>query len=227
MPEMRTNQGPAKGSNADSSAGQWLMIDEMAHRVMNQYASAISSLSLAIARTESQEVKVTLQQVAHRLRNFADLHRALQIPPFGYSAELSVYLGEVCSALVGAGLSERGVQLTLVEQPVLLEADRCWRVGLIIAELVTNATRHAFRHAGGRIVVNVRTAAGEVQCWVTDDGQPPANPRPGRGSRIVEALANELGGSIARSFSDHGTTVLLSFPQDRVLHSTDPGRHSR
>ncbi|TIW05801.1 MAG: hypothetical protein E5V81_34475, partial [Mesorhizobium sp.] len=56
------------------------LIEEINHRVANEYAEAIASLSLAASRAGDDGVKMTLARVANRLRDHANSHRAL-IPP--------------------------------------------------------------------------------------------------------------------------------------------------
>jgi len=190
----------------------WLMVEEMAHRVVNEYTLAICTLSLAAARSSSLEARETLAQAARRLQDYAEAHRALQAPTASGPIELSAYLQRLCGAIVRAGLEERGVSLTLIERTVMLDAERCWRVGLIVSELITNAVRHGFGGQGGAIVVEVMASDRQVRCRVADNGRPGRAAAPGRGSRIVDALVQELDGHVERRFSDRGGVVVLSFP---------------
>ena len=185
---------------------------EMAHRVTNEYASAIGCLSLAATRTSDSAAKAALDHAMTRLIDFARTHRALQPPSWTAETDLADYLQQVGAALVRSILRDRNVKLTIVSDAVSLEPDRCWRVGLIISELVTNAARHAFSRRGGAIRVEIAAADDLVHCRVSDDGDAPPWATPGRGSEIVEALAEELGGRISWIFGDRGTNVLLSFP---------------
>jgi anti-sigma regulatory factor (Ser/Thr protein kinase) len=66
---------------------------------------------------------------------------------------------------------------------------RCWRAELIISELITNASRHAFKQQAGRISVAVETVAGQIICRVSDDGSPTATLKRGLGSELIDALA--------------------------------------
>lgn len=195
-----------------AAARPLLLVEEMAHRIVNEYTLAISSLSLAAARSSSTEAKATLAQAARRLQDYAEAHRALQAPATSGPIELSAYLQRLCGAIVRAGLEERGVSLTLIQQTVMLEAERCWRVGLIVSELITNAVRHGFGGQGGAIVVEVMTSGRQVRCRVADNGRPGLKLEPGRGSRIVDALAQELDGRVERRFGERGGAVVVTFP---------------
>ena len=194
----------------------WLLLAEMEHRVINEYAVAISTISAAASRSSDADVRATLADAARRLGRYAAAHRALQLPTAGGSLDLSEYLRRLCVARTEAGLAERGIQLILIEQQVSLEAERCWRVGLVVSELITNAMRHAFTgEAGDRdpvIVVELGVAGGAIQVRVSDNGRAAEACARGSGSMIVDALAADLRGYVERSFGETGGSVLLWVP---------------
>jgi two-component sensor histidine kinase len=189
-----------------------LFLGELAHRVCNEYAAVISRIELAAARATNNEAKVTLEQTAERLNEFANVHRALRVPAED-CAELSDYLENLCRALSRSRLLDQGIELALVEERVVLSSERCWHVGLIVSELVTNAAKHAFEERGGRIRVEIRVERDRVLCCVMDDGTW-KHRRPGRGTRIVDVLAARMGGKLLRDFGPCGTAVTLIFPRE-------------
>jgi hypothetical protein len=67
-----------------------------------------------------------------------------------------------------------------------MNSERCWRLGLIVSELIKNAERHAFRNGGGLIRVELLPSLSFVECRVTDNGTGEANTCPGPGLEIVE-----------------------------------------
>jgi two-component sensor histidine kinase len=95
-----------------------------------------------------------------------------------------------------------------------MNSERCWRLGLIVSELITNAERHAFRNGGGLIRVELLPSLSFVECRVTDNGTGEANTCPGHGLKIVEALAKSLGGTIDQRFGPRGATAVLIFPAE-------------
>ena len=116
-------------------------------------------------------------------------------------------------------IAGRGITLLLaVGGTVPLDAVRSWRATLIVSELINNACRHAFGTRSGRISIAIHGASDRIVCQVSDDGDGSAFPgfNPGLGTRLVNALATELGGSVERRFTDFGTTVTLSFPKDGI-----------
>jgi two-component sensor histidine kinase len=73
--------------------------------------------------------------------------------------------------------------------------------------------RHAFPTGRGTISVTLEVVAGNVHCVVADDGEMSTSATPGRGTRIVNALADQLDGLVWREFRKDGTTVSLYFPE--------------
>ncbi len=197
-------------------AGPWLAVCELNHRIANEYAAAIARLSIAAARLADPDARAALAEAASRLRDFAEAHRALQPPLAAGPVGLADYLRRLCAAVTHARLAARAIELRLVEHDVELEARQCWQVGLIVAELINNAVRHAFGETGGTIVVELGVRSGEVLCAVIDNGRASADPPAGQGTRIVDALAAELGGAVERRFSEHGTMAILTFRPRQV-----------
>jgi two-component sensor histidine kinase len=54
-----------------------LLMDELTHRINNEFASVIGVVSLAAARSGNQEVRVALTDVIELLGHYADVHRSL------------------------------------------------------------------------------------------------------------------------------------------------------
>jgi two-component sensor histidine kinase len=192
-----------------------MLVGEISHRVLNEYTQAITTLAIVRAETTDLTARSALAAVEHRLHAQAAVHRALRPPPANGLRDLGAYLAEVCNAVSCASLRDRGVRLRLIAGDVLLTADRCWRVALIVAELVNNTVRHAFRRGGGWVVVEVDVEGPTICCRVSDDGRAvSADPLPGLGRNIVEGLAQALGGAIQWRFETTGTSAVLQIPAD-------------
>ena len=203
-------------SAADMSLGATplMLVGEISHRVLNEYTHAIATLAIARAETTDLGARKALAAAERRLRAHAAVHRALRPLPAGQSYDLGTYLAEVCDALSCASLRDHGVRLLLIQGDVSLAPNRCWCVALIVAELINNAVRHAFR-GGGLVLVEVSLDGQTLCCRVCDDGRPSSSdPSPGLGRSIVESLARALGGAIQWRFEPTGTSAVLRMPAD-------------
>jgi two-component sensor histidine kinase len=199
-------------SSTPSPPEERLLLREFAHRISNEFASAISVISFAAARSANDEVKIALAAAEDRLQNYARVHQALRVPEHGSLIDATSYLRQLCRAISRSRLDVKSVKLVLVDRPLRMNSDRCWRLGMIVSELITNAARHAFHESGGVIRVDLRSSQSFVECRVTDNGTAAANIRPGHGLEIVEALAKGLDGKIDQQFGPQGATTAVIFP---------------
>lgn len=189
-----------------------LLVREITHRVNNEFASAIQVVSLAAARSSGQDVKAALATVTEQLHNYARVHHALQMPANNDVIDASAYLRQLCSSISRSKLENRGIELVLVEEPFRMSADRCWALGMIVVELITNAVRHAFGAQGGTIRVECLKSGGYVECRVSDNGSAIAEVRRGNGLRIVDALAEAFDATFDFHPGDTGVESVLLFP---------------
>jgi two-component sensor histidine kinase len=189
-----------------------LLLEELTHRVSNELASAIGIVTAAAARSSAAEVKVALGRVRERLESWAQVQLALRMPDYDTLIDAAIYLRQLCHALLSSQLSSQGIELTVDAPSLQLQSVQCWRMGLIVAELVTNSARHAFSGNGGIIHVELLSWEAAVECCVEDNGCAARDVRPGRGLRIVAALTEKLGGSVDHRFGPQGTRSTLTFP---------------
>jgi two-component sensor histidine kinase len=202
-------------SSQSQGEQSFLHVAELLHRVRNEYARAISFAFKVAGDSSSQETKSALNEVIKHLYGTAETHRVLRPPHEEGSVDFTDKITQLCRAMTSS--SEAGhyrINLLLaVDEPVLLDAVRCWRASLVVSELINNACRHAFASQAGRISVTVSATSERILCEVSDDGSPASSFYPGLGTHLVDALAAELGGSVKRRFADCGTTVTLSLPK--------------
>jgi two-component sensor histidine kinase len=108
-----------------------------------------------------------------------------------------------------------------------MSSKRCWLLGMIVAELITNAVRHAFDQEGGTIRIECRASGEFVECRVSDNGSAStAHVRPGNGLRIIEALAQNLDADFQFNPGENGSESVLILPieQDRCDEPTSVRR---
>jgi len=185
------------------------LLEEFSHRVLNEYTVAIGDLSVAASRSASERARSALYRAAERLRLHADAHRALLAPRGLAMMELSSYLDGVCASTCKALLGRREIRLIADMDTVWLDPGRCWRIGLIVAELLRNAVRHG---QAGCVEVMLSSNAHGISCIVIDNGRGAEAAAPGRGCRLVQTLAGEMGGEIFWRFTPRGCVAELRMP---------------
>jgi two-component sensor histidine kinase len=199
-------------SRNEPPVGEHLLLQELTHRINNELASTIGLVRLTAAQSSSDDVKLALSGVVEHISEFARIYRALQMPVADGWTDAANYLRELCQSISRAKLQHKGIELVLVECPLLLNASRCWRLGMIVSELIANASRHAFGGSGGKIEVELINHGSYVECTVTDNGSGSASARPGQGLKIIRSLVYDLHGTIDHRFGTMGTSAKLCFP---------------
>ena len=184
------------------------LLRELNHRIDSQFAAAIDLISVEAVRAEGAEAKAALSSAVELLHGQAGVHRALLMPRRRTLIDAGTYLRKLGRALRSAVLDRLSIQLTLEGDRLPLQPERCWRLGLIIHELVTNATKHeSFDQCPREIRIKLVCTDELINCIVSDNGSAATRAREGQGLRIVRDLARSLGGRMERG-SGSGTVVV-------------------
>lgn len=195
------------------SATERMLLREFVHRTNNELASAISAVSVAECRCGSFEAKEALASVRDRLISHANVQRYLQVPDYTTTIDLSDYLRQLCRAISQSKQASDGIELSVAIVPLKMSSDRCWLLGMIVFELITNAARHAFRQKARR-EIHLRVVASDTSlaCSVTDNGECEEVRSPGGGIAIIEALAASLNATVDMQFGRSGSTAIVKVP---------------
>src|SRR5260221_4451676 len=190
-----------------------LLLRELNHRIKNELSSAIYALSAKAWRSDSVVVKAALRDVVDLLHRCADVHRALHMPDQGRLTDAARYLQQLRFSITRYRMDRLAIRVLFAADDLQLEGERCWKLGLIVSELLTNVARHA-RFDGGHpeLRVELMLAGNVVKCRVSDNGSAPEPIRRGRGLAIIGELACSLGGRVHTSCTAEGYSFLVTFP---------------
>ncbi len=197
----------------DSPMEQSILLRELNHRINSGLASAINLVSAAAVRVEGPEAKRALSDVVELLHGHADVQQALAMRRGKALIDAATYIGMMGCALRRSLLDRMNIRLALATESLPLEPERCRRLGLIIHGLVTNAAKHTcFEARSGEIRVKLTRTGALVNCVVLDNGSRSARGAAGRGLRLSNDLAKDLGGRVEHGSGNEFTSVVLSFP---------------
>jgi two-component sensor histidine kinase len=158
-------------------------------------------------------VKAALLDVVDFLHQWADVHRALHMPDQKRLTDAARYLQQLCFAVTKYRLDCLAIRVLYSADDLRLEGERCWKLGLIVSELLTNVARHVkFEAKHPELRVKLALTGNVVKCGVSDNGSAPEPIRRGRGLTIVGELASSLGGCVHTSCAAEGSSFLLTFP---------------
>jgi two-component sensor histidine kinase len=201
-----------------------ILLKEVNHRVKNSLQVVSSMLYLQASDAGDPVLSERLNEASTRISAVGRAYERLAYNADYESIGLASYLREVIDDMKTA-VAPCNVQLEVPEE-IQFAADRAILVALIINELVLNAGKHAYPNsAGGSIWVRVVQKDKDfVQISVRDEGvglpagfDPLTSKR--LGSRLVNALAKQLGAELTRPFSAIGTNFALSIPLTSTTHN--------
>src|SRR6478609_4057952 len=167
--------------NSDGS----LLLRELNHRIKNELTSAICAVSAKAMRSDSVAVKAALLDVVDLLHQCADVHRALRMPDQGGLIDAARYLQQLCVSITKYRLDRLAIRVLFSADDLRLEGERCWKLGLIVSELLTNVARHAqFDARHPELRVELMFVGNVVKFRVSDNGSTSESVRRGRGLAI-------------------------------------------
>ena len=202
---------------------QSAVIQEIHHRVKNNLQTIASLLRLQARRSKSPDVKEALKESVNRILSIAVVHEFLSEQ--GHATINVKEIAEQIFNLVAMSMVGRDFQLdTRCEgKALILPSSYASSLGLVLNELVLNATEHGFvhRHAG-HIVLHADEDVRGYTLVFTDDGCglpedfDPVHAR-SLGVSIMRTLVEgDLGGTIAYDTPQGGgTRVTIAFPKKK------------
>lgn len=193
------------------------LVETLNRQILSEYAQAITSLSSAAERACAPQAQQELVKVAQALKANACGHRAL-LPPTGRQAmDLGHYIGSLCDTFLVDFLAARGIRLLVRIDDIRLEAERCWKIGLIVTEVIRDACRHRVSRGQGTISIDITRCCGDLCCEIWDDGLAATESFSGNTRRLVELMAAEMGGFAEWMPSSAGGKVQVQIPAGAIL----------
>lgn len=194
-----------------------VLLKEINHRVKNSLQVVSAMLQLQANAVGNEDLSGYLQEASSRILAVGRAYERLAYNADHESIELAAYLREVMQDLETSVIP---CKLFLdAPEEIAFSADRAILVALIVNELVMNAGKYAYPDCpGGSIWVRLfQPDQTSILVSVRDDGVGlPGNYNPATskrlGTRLVTALAKQLGAELTQPPSSKGTNFTLLVP---------------
>jgi two-component sensor histidine kinase len=197
-----------------------ILLKEVNHRVANSLAMVAALLQMQAHAARDETIKDMMRDTQARITAIAGLHKRLYTSSDVRQVEINAYLGSLVEEL-GAGLTLDGQRLTFIGSggDLSIPTDRAVWLGVIVAELLTNASKYAYGGRPGEIRVRVTYIAPErIEIAVEDDGVGWTGKGEikgsGLGSRIIRAMSQSLQTDLAYQSVAKGTRAVLTIAVD-------------
>jgi len=201
-------------ASLEAQRNDWeLVLRESHHRMKNTLTLLGASVRRDFTRLQPGDLPMAVDRFERRVVAFGRLYRLLSDTVNFDAITGAVFFEQLCAALSEAILEPAGIRCEVAIGRVEFDASRCQRVGLILAELVTNAAKHAFPNKrGGLIRVEMVRRDGRWCCIVADNGVGAVGPLQGTGGRVIEGLAQSIKADVFGETGCGGTRVTVALP---------------
>jgi chemotaxis protein methyltransferase CheR len=216
-----TERRAAERETAELLRQKEMLLQEVQHRIANSLQIIASILLLKVRAVLSEETRMYLRDAHQRIMSVAAVQQQLLTSNHGDPVYVGPYLSRLCQALA-ASMTDDSHPISLEVQAEgggTASSAEAASMGLIVAELVINAFKHAFvgDEASGLVVVAYEAAETSWQLTVSDNGigthegqLDSDKPRPGLGTIIVAGLAKQLEARVEVMRGRSGTTVSIT-----------------
>lgn len=207
-----------------------ILFQELHHRVKNNLQMIVSLLSIQAGRNKDPAIQTVLRESLQRIIAMSEIHQILYQSEQLVSLDFSAAVRSLCDQLAVAYARPNGeVKMEVTAEPVELDINSAIPLALLLTELVSNAFKHAFPPGSdGRIAVTLETVDRHVEMTVADNGVgfdgSTGNEAPeGLGLTLIDRLAAQVGGSVAR-LPGSGTAYRLRLDRSIVDGALPGGR---
>jgi len=191
---------------------QKLLLHELSHRVKNHLGMIVSLLRLKQTRQKDKAAAEDFARAIERVKTIAYLHDQLYRSSDVERVEVKAYLDDICDNLEASVLVDTRIGVVREIEPFEFHVDKAVPLGLIVNEAITNAVKYAFPAGqAGQITVRLRVRGERATLTIADNGRGlPADRTHGVGTRLIRALADQIGARL-RVMSRNGVTLSLTF----------------
>ena len=189
------------------------LLKEVNHRVQNSLSLVAAFLRMQ-GRNASPEVRQQLEEAERRLVAVGLVHRRLYQDDSVRVVDLSRYIEGLVAELKTTLDSDWADHIATDLAPVLISTDRAVRVGLVVNELIVNATKYAYDGAPGPVTIRLEQQQEHLRLVVADHGKGQSGKTEGTGfgSRMLTSLVHSLGGSLDQRDNQPGLRAVMTCP---------------
>ena len=204
-------------------ARQAVLLREVNHRVANSLQLIASLVHMQVGAVSDAAARSALGDTETRISAIMQIHRRLYTSDDVQFVDMEAYLEGLIAELqqsLSATDCRRPIRLTA--EPVRLDTDKAVALGVVVAELVTNACKYAYPEGeDGEVRVALAKVASHadegrrLSLVVEDDGvgivEGLAAKGTGLGQKVIAAMAKSLNSRVEFDRAHRGARATLAF----------------
>lgn len=192
-----------------------IMMGEIHHRVKNNLQMVSSILDLQSRDLKDEKLKQIIEDSLSRINAISLIHQRLYQSDNIRGVKINTYLDELTTDIITNFTSEsqHKIQISFNVDDLDMDLESAIPIGLITAELVTNACKYAFKDkANATINIQLHKQDTWLNLSVADNGiGKSANTINANsfGTKLIKSLSRKLRAELNEQSSEHGTIIYL------------------
>jgi two-component sensor histidine kinase len=200
----------------DSLREKNILLKEVHHRVKNNLQLISSIMNMQIRQAPTVENRRVLQRLQDRILSLATVHQSLYQDNHLSRLDAGPVLREIVARSLAVGMEPKaGIDVSEDYDTMLIGPDDAAPLTLLVSEAVTNALKYVPQNRAGdaKISISLKYAEPEIALLrVVNTAGGEAESGTGLGSRLIQAFARQLNGTLETGERDGTYTLELKFP---------------
>lgn len=194
-----------------------MLLKEVHHRVKNNLQLISSIMNMQIRQAPTDANRKVLQRLQDRILSLATVHKSLYQDNEMSRVDAGILLPEIVSQSLAVGM-EPSAEIKVSEEydGIMIGPDDAAPLTLLVSEAVTNALKYVGANDGGekRITISLKQTGDETAQLrvVNTTGDTVPEDGTGLGSRLIQAFARQLNGTLLIQDNDDRFVLELNFP---------------
>lgn len=202
----------------DALAEKELLLKEIHHRVKNNLQVISGLLYLQSKNISDEKIADVVNEGRNRVKSMALIHQKMYQQDNLTGVNMTEYINELAGNVVSSHQTGvQNIELIVDSDPLFLDVDTAIPLGLIINELLTNATKYAFKLAEvekPKISIRLKLLDNLLKLSVSDNGSGISDAEAvfktnnSFGLKLIDSLAKKLRAELGIQ-TNNGTMVTL------------------
>ena len=211
-----------EAAQEDSIREKNMLLKEVHHRVKNNLQLISSIMNMQIRQAKTPDAGLVLRRLQERILSLATVHKNLYQTDDLARLDARDLLNDVIDQLLNVALTTGSwVEVKRDLAQISLDPDDAGPLSLLVSEALTNALKHVVRDgtAKARISISlVLDGPGTARLRIENSlGGEPEQEGTGLGSKLIEAFARQLRGTLDQHVTEDSFCLSMTFPIPEVV----------
>jgi two-component sensor histidine kinase len=200
-----------------------LMMGEVHHRVKNNLQMIYAILDLQSRELKDPESVRLIEDSLNRINAISMIHQNLYQSDNIRAVNIRSYLDELVHDLVRHFANDRkhAIELYSDYEELNMDIETALPLGLIVAELVTNACKYAFdKQMKPELYISLKETGDQLILIVSDNGAGKKSTTSGTnfGTKLIQSMSRKLNATLVETNSETGLKVELIVSNYKIYH---------